>query len=183
MVIILGFPGWSETLILFFPFFFFFNGHPTAQGVLGPGIRSGPQLQPSLLLLWQCWILSSHCARPRNRTCLLALQRQCWFNCTTSGTPQILITERQILNHQLIKSDSCPSCRGGWYYLFRETVLPCLVGEINLRTTESILHFIFPAHPLFIADPIYNISHPASNSEEESGEAEGLGRSHSSPRK
>ena len=95
---------------------------------------------------------------------------------------QVLIVYRQTLHHQLTKIDSYPSY-WWWSYLFRETLLPWLVGKINLRITESILHFIFPAHSLFIADPIYNVSQPVSNSEEESGEAKGLGRSHSSPRK
>ena len=34
-------------------FFFSFFGHPMAYGVLGPGIRSEPQLWP-MLHLWQC---------------------------------------------------------------------------------------------------------------------------------
>ena len=39
---------------------FFFFGHPTADGVPGPGIRPKLQLQPTPQL-WKHWILN-HCA-------------------------------------------------------------------------------------------------------------------------
>ena len=65
--------------------FLFFFGHPTAYRVPRPGIRSKPQLPPTLQL-WQCRILNPLCGN-RNGTCVPTFQRYLRFHCTTGELP------------------------------------------------------------------------------------------------
>ena len=52
-----------------------------------------------------------HCARPRDWTCILALQRCCWSHYTTAGTPEKM---------HLIKKQHC----------FKTLLAPCLCNSI-----------------------------------------------------
>ena len=70
-----------DFLLIFFSFF----GFPAACKVPGPGIRSKPQLQPTLQL-WQRWILNPlYCLK--DLTCIPALQRCRQPQWATARTP------------------------------------------------------------------------------------------------